>query len=164
MADEVIMYQSMFLLGVLMFGFFAVSFDNYEERANDVLQETSFEQINENIGRLIINLIDTGQGMKELANRRIGNSFNLTIPLSMESVVAEKNYQLWFGVINTNGIDIGVLNITTSSSNSPISSYNLGFENSTSLVFDGSTALYSNSASPEIYYSWDGTREIISFN
>ncbi|MHA2403308.1 MAG: hypothetical protein ACXADH_09995 [Candidatus Kariarchaeaceae archaeon] len=160
MANEVVMYQSMFLLGIIMFGFFATSFDNYSERADDIVLEESLKRINVEVSKRVIDLITAGQTMKDKSD-----SFSLSLPLILDSVVVQEHYLLYFDSSIVNGVNIAHLNINVSSSAELISSYSLGYENTSSLVFDGGSYLISSAPQPTIHYTWDvnNALEIIAF-
>ncbi|MHA2092623.1 MAG: hypothetical protein ACW98K_17395 [Candidatus Kariarchaeaceae archaeon] len=160
MANEVVMYQSMFLLGIIMFGFFATSFDNYSERADDIVLEESLKRINDEVSKRIVDLITVGQSMKDKSD-----SFSLSLPLILDSVIVQEHYLLYFDTSIISGANIAHLNINVSSSDDLISSYSLGYENTSSLVFVESSYLISSAPQPKIHYTWDiiSGLEIIEF-
>ncbi len=150
------MYQSMFLLGILMFGFFAVTFNNYTERTDDILFENGTEIITNELGIIIIDLVNSGQQMIDYSD-----NFTVSISLDLEPDFARKNYIFYFGVSSSNE---ALLNSSSSIGEDVLSFYKLGFSNSSNLIFIGNSILYSTSSNPSIIYKWDGLIQTVYFS
>jgi len=155
MVNEVIMYQSMFLLGIIAFGFFALSFNNFESNAENLTEENNLEQIVLDIGLLILDLIDSGRQHID-----VSSSFLISAFVLIDGEFSTADYILDFDVNSDNE---GLLNGYVGGDF--VTSFELGFINSTSeIVFNSSVRLFANRALQTVNYEWDGIVEKVYFS
>ncbi|MCH8907814.1 MAG: hypothetical protein IH840_12055 [Candidatus Heimdallarchaeota archaeon] len=156
MVNEVVMYNSMFLLGMILFGSFAVTFDNYSEDAEDVALESNIEITVQRIGILMLQMLDKAQEMSVLSS-----SFSINVPVQLEATVAGHAYNLRMGEGENNQIILEGF-----SSNVEIGAFDLGLVNDTvtnNMFFDGRSKLFSQVGNQLISISWDGINFNIQF-
>lgn len=155
MVNEVVMYNSMFLLGMILFGSFAVTFDNYSEDAEDVALESNIEITVQRIGILMLQMLDKAQEMSVLSS-----SFLIKVPVQLEATVAGHAYNLRMGEGENNQIILEGI-----SSNVEIGAFDLGLVNDTTnnMFFDGRSKLFSQVGNQLISISWDGISFTIQF-
>ena len=150
------MYNSMFLLGMILFGSFAVTFDNYSEDAEDVALESNIEITVQRIGILMLQMLDKAQEMSVLSS-----SFSINVPVQLEATVAGHAYNLRMGEGENNQIILEGF-----SSNVEIGAFDLGLVNDTvtnNMFFDGRSKLFSQVGNQLISISWDGINFNIQF-
>lgn len=146
MVSEVIMYQSMFVLGILMFGFFAITFSDYQDFADETTLASNLEQVANEIGQEITKLIQRGRAQQSGVS-----NFTITLDIVLDSQFSGTSYTLQFASDPS-----GTTNITASTSGKVYANYSLGFVNGTAdgqIDFQG--VLSSSSGSPKITYTWD---------
>lgn len=145
MVSEVIMYQSMFVLGILMFGFFAITFSDYQDFADETTLASNLEQVANEIGQEITKLIQRGRAQQSGVS-----TFTITLDIVLDSQFSGTSYTLQFAS------DPSGTNITASTSGKVYADYSLGFVNGIAdgqIDFQG--ILSSSSGSPKITYTWD---------
>lgn len=157
MVSEVIMYQSMFVLGILMFGFFAITFSDYQDFADETTLASNLEQVANEIGQEITKLIQRGRAQQSGVS-----TFTITLDIVLDSQFSGTSYTLQFASDKS-------AKITASTSGKIYANYSLGFVNGTAdgqIDFQG--VLSSSSGSPKITYTWDSRlatgKEVIIFS
>ncbi len=161
MVNEVIMYQSMFLLGIVAFGFFSFTFDTYTETAEDLSFESNLEVLTQDIGQIMIDLINQGRSMKDSSS-----TLEISISIFTLSQFSSKIYTIRIDTLdsNPNGRVILVSSDASSSKSSDISTFDTGMINGSSQIeFYDSVDLLSTSSNQAIKYSWDGLLETVEF-
>ncbi len=146
MADETVMYQSLLLLGMLAFGAFALTLNNFQDRAEDNVLQANLSETLADIGTKILDLIERGDSLRGNPST---SSFSLAIVLNLPNEIANQNYQ----INATSEGDLAVLAGIEPISETIITTYTLGF-NVSEIAFSG-TIVGSNTA-PTILYQWDG--------
>lgn len=148
MVSEVVMYQSMFILGILMFGFLSVTFTDYSDIADETTLQSNLQQVTDEIGTEIVNLINRGRGMQ---SNLADDTFTITLDLQLSAEFSETPYEISTGVY-TNGIAY----VYAIANNKNYSNFTLGVLDGTGsgeVNFSGS--IYSSSANSQITYFWD---------
>lgn len=161
MVNEVIMYQSMFLLGIVAFGFFSFTFDTYTETAENLSFESNLEVLTQDIGQIMIDLISQGRSMKD-----VSSTLEITVSIFTLSQFSSKIYTIRIDTIdsNPNSRVILVSSDSSSSKSVDISTFDTGIVNGSSQIeFYSSVKLLSTSKNQAIQYSWDGIKETVKF-
>lgn len=153
MVNEVIMYQSMFLLGVIAFGVFAYSFNTYTDQAEQLTYESNIDLTNQKVGDLLLQIIGKGQEM-ELYSA----NFELSIYVYLDSSFANKAYYLQLSVDPSQQVLL-----ESYTDNALVSSFNTGQFNGASLTFDTSQILVSSQPGQYIYYTFTGGTATVGF-
>ena len=146
MVSEVIMYQSLFVLGILMFGFMSVTFSNYEDFAEETTLASNLEHVAKEVGSQMIDLIKRGRQLQLTSS-----SFSITLDLILESQYSYNAYSIDFDVSPQN-----ISRITVSAKNKIYANYTIGFVNGTEdgqIHFSGT--ILSGNANPKLTYNWD---------
>lgn len=136
----------MFVLGILMFGFFAITFSDYQDFADETTLASNLEQVANEIGQEITKLIQRGRAQQSGVS-----TFTITLDIVLDSQFSGTSYTLQFASDPS-----GTTNITASTSGKVYANYSLGFVNGTAdgqIEFQG--VLSSSSGSPKITYIWD---------
>ncbi|RMG36029.1 MAG: hypothetical protein D6732_08805 [Methanobacteriota archaeon] len=147
MADETVMYQSLLLLGMLAFGAFALTLNNFQNRAEDNVLEANLSETLADIGAKILDLIERGDALRGNPST---SSFSLSIVLNLPNEIANKNYQ----INATSENDFAVLSGIDPISETIVTTYLLGF-NTSEIAFSGT--INGNSVAPSIFYQWNGS-------
>ena len=161
MVNEVIMYQSMFLLGIVAFGFFSFTFDTYTETAEDLSFESNLEVLTQDVGQIMIDLISQGRSMKDSSS-----TLEITVSIFTLSQFSGKIYTIRIDTINSdpNGRVILVSSESSSSNTNDISTFDTGIVNGSSQIeFYSPVKLLSTSSNQAIQYMWDGANESVQF-
>lgn len=165
MVNEVLMYQSMFLLGIIAFGFFSFTFDTYTETAEDLSFESNVEVLTQEIGQVMMQLIAEGRSMKD-----VSSSFEISISIFTLSQFSGNIYDIRLDTIDgTNSGEVILISSDFSSSSSAdISTFKTGIVNGTGsgqINFESTVRLVSSFSNQAIQYSWDEatTTEIVKF-
>lgn len=147
MADETVMYQSLLLLGMLTFGAFALTLNNFQDRAETNVLETNLSETLADIGSKILDLIERGD---KLRGNPGSSSFELVSVLNLPNEIGNQNY-----MINaTSEGDFAVLAGLEATSETVVTTYFLGF-NVSQIAFSGT--IVGNNVAPELVYRWDGS-------
>ena len=157
MVNEILMYQSMFLLGIVAFGFFSFTFDTYTQTAENLSFESNVEVLTQEIGQVMIDLIGQGRSMIDSSS-----SFEISISIFTLSQFSGKIYDVRIDT-NADGEVFLVSSDLSSSSSKDISTFATGIVNDSQILFDSSVKPVSTSPNQAIQYSWDGTIEIVKF-
>ncbi|MHA2032678.1 MAG: hypothetical protein ACW99A_05470 [Candidatus Kariarchaeaceae archaeon] len=157
MVNEVLMYQSMFLLGIIAFGFFSFTFDTYSERASELSFESNIEVTTQQVGQVMMDLISQGRSMIDSSS-----SFEVSISIFTLAEYSDRIYEIR---IDKNDVDeVTIVSSDLSGGKSvDASTFNTGIVNNTQIVFSSTTKLQSSSSNQAISYSWDGSTEFVSF-
>ena len=131
MVNEVIMYQSMFLLGIVAFGFFSFTFDSYTETAENLSFESNLEVLTQDVGQIMIDLISQGRSMIESSS-----SLEITVSIFTLSQFSGKIYEIRIDTIDSspNGRVILVSSDSSSSKSVDVSTFDTGIINGSSQI------------------------------
>lgn len=149
------MYQSMFVLGVLMFGFFAASFNNYSDFAESITLDNNLDRVLEEINSKIIDLLDHTRELKGQTS-----TITINVKLALDSEYAGEAYIIQTAV---NGANISLEAVVK---NSVISELPIGVESGSDFAFRQVTftgSMASSSDDTGMIYTWDGVSETIQF-
>ncbi len=153
MVNEVVMYQSMFLLGIIAFGFFSYTFDANTDLAEDLAFESNLEILTEDIGQIVLDLVSQGKSMME-----VSSSFAISISLFTQPDFSGKVYTIKFDV---NDVNETVIISYDNSQNVPeeIATFNTGIVNGSTVWFDTSLEFFSSAPNQSIGFIWDGSTQ-----
>ncbi|MCY3411692.1 MAG: hypothetical protein INQ03_08685 [Candidatus Heimdallarchaeota archaeon] len=150
MPSEEIMYISTFAIGILMFGFFSVSFNDFTTLAESTNLDSNLQQVIDEIGEKLIQMINQGQALQ---SNSVGttNDIIISMKLQLESEFSNTPYTI---VIGVDANDVAYL--YAQADNNEYGNYTLGFVHDATglngINFSGT--LISSSASTGISYSW----------
>lgn len=97
MVNEVVMYQSMFVLGVLMFGFFAATFSDYSDYAESITLDNNLDRVLEEINSKILDILDKASKL-----RGTTGTVTLELKLALDAEYANEAYIIRPLIIGTN--------------------------------------------------------------
>ncbi len=153
MVSEVIMYQSMFILGILMFGFFAVTFADYGDLADETTLLSNLQQVVDEIGGEIVDLVSRG---RSLMTGSAGDSLRVTIDLQLESSFSDTAYSISVGN-HSNGFAY----VYAMANKKIIANYTLGIIEGTGIgEINFSGNIISDSGNSQIIYTWNALTNI----
>ncbi len=146
MADETIMYQSLLLLGIIAFGAFSLTLDNFNDRAQTNVLVANLNETLADIGSKITELITRGEKLASGAT----STFSLSIILDLPDEFGNSPYWINATSLDSEAYLAGVDPFTEQT----LTTTPLGF-NTTEILFSGT--LFSTSGKPTISYTWNGT-------
>lgn len=162
MASEVTMYQAVLVIGIFVFGFFSLTFNNYYDLTEDTVLEGNLSVVIQDIGDKIQNLVTQARDRQTTP----GTS-TVSIRLNLESQYGTKSYSISFYAdpISNEVILFG----QTPGSDLMFGNYSLGYIQGTD---DGQIncygTLFSSDGNPMIIYEWDSSlltgKEQLYFN
>lgn len=156
MVNEIVMYQSIFVLGILMFGFFSFTFNNYTDFAEDITIDNNLDRILQELGNIVLDITSTSQISFDGSN-----SVDISVEISIKSEFGSSAYFIDF----EENID-GTADMVAYVDNIEESRFNLGLDYRNSPIDTGITfsgRLASSSISPSINYQYDGVDEFVTF-
>ena len=148
MVNEVVMYQSMFVLGIIMFAFFTTSFSNYTDFAESVTIENNLQRVLQEVNQELMSMID-----KAASYKNQNGFFQLTVSLSLDSSYATDGYTIQ-PIVDT---DQSVY-LAASVQGDIVAKLPINLINGTNLVaneFVFSGSLHSSSIHTQITYSYN---------
>lgn len=148
MASEVTMYQAVLVIGIFVFGFFSLTFNNYYDLTEDTVLEGNLSVVIQDIGDKIQNLVNMARDRQTTP----GNS-TVSIRLNLESQYGTKSYSISFYAGSSGEV---ILFGQTPGSDLMFGNYSLGYLNGTN---DGQIncfgTLFSSDGNPMIVYKWN---------
>ena len=145
----------MFLLGVIMFGVFATSFNNYSNFAESVTLDNNLDRVLQKISQEILSLLD-----QAAAQRGKTSTIDLSLKISLDSEYATNAYIINFASGEAT-LQALVNDKVETSLPLNLNAGNPGNVNLRSYEFSGQ--LSSSSINTQINYHFDGTVESITF-
>ncbi len=150
MASEAVMYQAVFVIGIFVFGFFSITFNNYYDITEDTVLEGNLSVVIQDIGEKIQDLVSQARDRQTTP----GNS-TVSIRLNLESQYGTKSYSISFYADSSNEV---FLYGQTPDSDLFYGNYSLGYILGTD---DGNIdcygTLFSSDGNPMITYKWDSS-------
>ncbi|OLS25429.1 MAG: hypothetical protein HeimC2_18850 [Candidatus Heimdallarchaeota archaeon LC_2] len=158
MVNEVVMYQSMFLLGIIAFGFFSFTFDANTTKAEDLAFESNLEILTQDIGQIVLDLVSQGKSMMT-----VSSSFEISVTLFTQARFSGKDYTLKFDKLSDTNEIIIVSSDASSRVHTEVASFNTGIVNGSSVSFDSSLQFVSAFPNQSIAFIWDGITATVLF-
>ncbi len=149
MASEVVMYQLLFVLGIFMFGFFTVSFNNFENYAETVTLDGNLNQVVEKVGSQILTMINNAKAKEDQYS-----NIEINMAINLDSQYANIEYKLYFDIDTTTQF----LQLVAAADGIIYANYSLGIYNGTEIgKINASGVLLSSDASPIIHFEWNSS-------